>query len=119
MNDAAKTVRIRATSCGRVSTRSRSAAAATAYPAKCHERHRHEHRRDPVIRASVPGVPVGTNCGRKAKKNSVSLGLSRFAVIPEVITERTEVVEQGAPDRRLPRFRDQRRPRGPRADQRP
>ena len=44
----------------------------------------------PVIRASVPDEPVGTNCGRKAKKKSVSLGLSRFAVMPVVITERTE-----------------------------
>src|SRR4051794_22272057 len=45
---------------------------------------------NPAILASVPDEPAGTNCGRNAKKNSVSLGLSRLAVMPVVMTERTD-----------------------------
>ena len=45
----------------------------------------------PSRRARACGLPLGTNCGRKAKKNRVSFGFSRLTRTAERMT-RAEVL---------------------------
>ena len=56
----------------------------------------------PSMRHTECGSEAGTNCGRNAKKKIVSLGLSRFRVMPATITCRTDCFSCSSPIDRAP-----------------